>query len=96
MKYLKKFNENKEEIDVNYLIECFVDLIDEGAEYGVDSDEHGDWFCLNIDAGVSFQKANEIIQEILYSIEKIKIKYPDVDFNIENKGDGEIGLYIKI
>jgi hypothetical protein len=31
MKHLRKYNENKEELDCNYFNECFIEFIDDGA-----------------------------------------------------------------
>ena len=95
MKYLKKFNENKIEIDEDYLLECFIDLIDAGATYGFDSDEYGDWFCITIEPTGLIETDNEIMQDIQYGIEKVRIKYPDVQ--IETVADyEEIDVYVKL
>lgn len=101
MRHLRKYNENIEEkLDIEYLTDCFIDLIDAGAKkqvktYGNPPLEE---FMLTIDLPAVPGKDNinlreyidnerkrvEIFEEIEYSLEKVSIKYTDLKVNISS------------
>lgn len=107
MKHLRKYNENRElTMDVQYLNDCFVDLIDQGAttDYGEEEKHRITWeeFVIEIklpmhrDYSNSFKtdkvkidelintsrKELEIFEEIENCLEKVKIKYPELNNEI--------------
>lgn len=76
MRYLKKFENNNNELDVEYIKDCFVEFLDNGAEVEVDELEDGRpyiEFVINLPG-------------IKYKNEKWKRKYKlGGKFNIEDK-----------
>ena len=112
MKHLKKFNESKQEkLDVDYLTNCFVELIDEGAihRYEEAVSQNGknfEEFIIQVEipmikdeksypsnhyraVGIPIEKHVEnaqrrlwIFEEIENSLEKVKIKYPNLEYTI--------------
>jgi hypothetical protein len=108
MKHLRKYNENIEEkLDIEYLTDCFIDLIDAGAKkqvkvYGNPAVEE---FTLDINLPEIVEKKNinlkeyidnekkriEIYEEAEYSLEKVAIKYPDLKIDISTSRFTGIG-----
>lgn len=43
MKHLRKYNENKSTLDNDFIDECFIDFIDDGAEVEYDDADDGDY-----------------------------------------------------
>jgi hypothetical protein len=110
MKHLKRIFESKEEIDVEYLSNCFFDLIDIGATIDyIEKESHRiTWqeFILKIEIPMlkdlnsypsnnyraigipienHFENANKrllIFEEIETGLEKAKIKYPNLVYEI--------------
>jgi hypothetical protein len=111
MKHLKKFNESKQEkLDVDYLTNCFVELIDEGAihkyEERITASQNWEEFVIDIKipmvkdeksypsnhyraVGIPIEKHVEnaqkrlwIFEEIENGLEKVKIKYPNLEYTI--------------
>lgn len=43
MKHLRKYNENKSTLDNDFIDECFIDFIDDGAVVEYDDADDGDY-----------------------------------------------------
>jgi len=111
MKHLKKYNENKQEkLDIEYLTNCFVELIDDGAihkyEKKITASQNFEEFIIQVEipmikdeksyisnhyraVGISIEKHVEnaqrrlwIFEEIENGLEKVKIKYPNLEYTI--------------
>ena len=115
MQHIRKFNENKSELDIEYFRECFIDFIDNTKEnednytenkiddWGVIWQHKGDeyWhiqiffprfdvkrqdyvddnFMIKMSEHIDI--VNEVYKDINVCVEKVKIKYPNVDFVFE-------------
>lgn len=112
MRHLRRYNESKEEFDIEYFNECFIDFIDEGSISEM-CDDYGDgrkYYEITINLpGVQYKGGDwlfdrentlsgnlkyaedlvEFYKEIDSCIEKVKIKYSniEIDFNIEKEGN---------
>ena len=111
MKHLRKYNESKQErLDIEYLINCFVELIDEGAihkyEKKITASQNFEEFIIQVEipmikdeksyisnhyraVGIPIEKHVEnaqrrlwIFEEIENGLEKVKIKYPNLEYTI--------------
>lgn len=111
MKHLKKYNENKQEkLDIEYLTNCFVELIDDGAihkyEKKITASQNFEEFIIQVEipmikdeksyisnhyraVGIPIEKHVEnaqrrlwIFEEIENGLEKVKIKYPNLEYTI--------------
>ena len=111
MKHLKKYNEGKQEkLDIEYLTNCFVELIDEGAihkyEKKITASQNFEEFIIQVEipmvkdshsypsnhyraVGIPIEKHVEnakrrlwIFEEIENGLEKVKIKYPNLEYTI--------------
>ena len=87
MRHLKKFNENKNAFDSEFINECFIDFIDDGAEVEHGDVEDGDYlyFIAIMLPRVSFENSvctvkisNEIKDRIDYSKELLDF-YEKID-----------------
>ena len=43
MKHLRKFNENKSELDIQYFEECFIEFLDNKNNYTTNEINHDNW-----------------------------------------------------
>ena len=113
---IRKFNESLETIDMNYIDECFVDIADnyqyDSKNYKTSiyisvgmEDKYTTPFFSSISAEDMIEilewKIN-IIREIRYCLDKVKIKYPDLLYIIDFKehdnmdeGTGEINIILQ-
>lgn len=101
MKHLRKYNESiEEEFDTDYISNCFIDLIDKGADVNIGNGEDFIWNLsiklpepkivdeMSIPEFMDYnKKLNEIYKEIEYSFEKVSLKLDYVS-NIQfDEGD---------
>ena len=111
MKHLKRYNEGKQEkLDIEYLTNCFVELIDEGAihkyEKKITASQKFEECIIQVEipmikdeksyisnhyraVGIPIEKHVEnaqrrlwIFEEIENGLEKVKIKYPNLEYTI--------------
>jgi hypothetical protein len=100
MKHLRKYNESKEELDYNYFNECFIDFIDDGAKiYSTEEDYQiiikvpKCWFepGYSLDDNIkSAKELHEFFLDVENCIEKVNIKYPDLECMYSTLQDGHI------
>lgn len=98
MKHLRKYNESKEELDCNYFDECFIEFIDEGAKtysteeaYDIYIKVPKCWFDpgYSLDDNIkSAKELHEFFLDVENCIEKVMIKYPDLECVYSTLQDG--------
>lgn len=104
MKHLRKYNESNEELDTNYFNECFIEFIDDGAktystedqflqEYEIHIKVPACWF----DPGYSLEdniksakELHEFFLDVENCIDKVMIKYPNLECIYSNNQDGHM------
>ena len=75
MKHLRKYNENKSPLDNDFIDECFIDFIDDGAEVEYADDGDFDFYNISImlpnakyiNGIFSFKIGNTINLDLTYS-----------------------------
>ena len=100
MKHLRKYNESKEELDCNYFDECFIEFIDKGVRkystqeyYQINIKVPNCWWEPGHSLEDNINSAKELHDfylDIENCIEKVLIKYPDLECMYSNKQDGHI------
>lgn len=100
MRHLRKYNESNLELDTNYFDECFIEFIDDGAKTYSTEDEYeiyikvpACWFDpgYSLDDNIkSAKELHEFFLDIENCIEKVMIKYPDLDILYSTSQDGHI------
>lgn len=113
MQHLRKFNESKSELDIQYYEECFIEFLDNTKEnidnYSTNEIEENSWhhkgqeywhiqiFFTHFDVKRKnyvddiymrqmvehIDMVNEVYKDINVCVEKVKIKYPNIDFVFE-------------
>lgn len=110
MKHLNRFNENKSELDTRYIDDCFVEFKDKGYHFKMnenDSIYSLDTYFMRLEyniKGYDSRNINQLfsfvdemrtnVDEIKYCIEKVKLKYPKIRYNVflYNEDDSEVPL----
>lgn len=106
MRYLKKFENSSEddrEVIMDYIDECFINLIESDGE--VDNDEDAGEYVLSIDISYNGSEQNNISDIVNLSnrvneklldaencIDKVKLQYPDIKYManlVQNNNDGD-------
>lgn len=92
MKHLRKYNENKEEFDIVYFNECFIDFIDDGAisEIGNDYGDGRKYYEITInlpgseykDGSWSFKRESTLSGNLKYAEDLVEF-YKEIDSCIE-------------
>jgi hypothetical protein len=104
MKHLRKYNESVvEEFDIDYISNCFIDLIDKGAKVNIGNPE--EYICsidielpkpscagemVTVKEFIEYNnKLQEIYKEIDYSLEKVNLKL-DYNNHVEQAGTSRL------
>ncbi len=92
MKHLRKYNEDKEEFEIEYFNECFIDFIDDGAisEIGNDYGDGRKYYEITInlpgseykDGSWSFKRESTLSGNLKYAEELVEF-YKDIDTCID-------------
>lgn len=97
MKHLNRFNENKNELDTQYIDDCFVEFKDKGYTFKMNENDGIytlDTYFMRLDVGrgYSSKNVNDLfafvdemrtnVDEVKYCIEKVKLKYPNIRYEV--------------
>lgn len=97
MKHLNRFNENKSELDTQYIDDCFVEFKDKGYHFKINEDENiysldTYFMVVDVDRGYDSRNVNSLlafvdemrknVDEVKYCIEKVQLKYPKIRYHV--------------